>query len=183
MSRVLSGSDEGASASHTPPHPGPGSLYRPTRAAPPLRPGRVARGPELWRRRRGGAKTELTSGMSVFLRAEWRDLVMINYEVDSALLRPLVPSGTEIDSWSGRTFVSLVGFLFLDTRVFGLPVPLHVNFEEVNLRFYVRRKSEEGWRRGVVFVKEIVPRASVAFLARHLYGENYVHLRMRHRSE
>src|SRR5260370_27968444 len=109
-----------------------------------------------------------------FLSAEWRNLVMLNYEVDPTVLQPLVPKGTELDVWDGHSFLSLVGFLFLRTRVFGVPIPFHRNFEEVNLRFYVRRKTGEGWRRGVVFVKEFVPRTAIALVARRLYNENYV---------
>jgi uncharacterized protein YqjF (DUF2071 family) len=90
-----------------------------------------------------------------FLTAQWRDLAMLNYEVDPVVLASLVPAGTELDAWSGRTFVSVVGFRFLDTRVRGVAIPRHRNFEELNLRFYVRRRAEDGWRRGVVFVKEI----------------------------
>lgn len=116
-----------------------------------------------------------------FLTAHWRDLVMINYEVEPKLLRPLVPAGVELDLWGGRTFVSMVGFRFLRTRVWGFPIPFHRNFDEVNLRFYVRRRGADGMRRGVVFVKEIVPRRAVAWTARLLYNENYVALPMRHR--
>ena len=118
-----------------------------------------------------------------FLTAEWRWLAMLNYAVDPALLRPLVPAGTELDEWEGTTYASVVGFLFLRTRVLGIPVPFHRDFEEVNLRFYVRRRGPEGWRRGVVFVKEIVPRAAIAAVARWLYGERYVAMPMRHRVE
>ena len=115
-----------------------------------------------------------------FLTAQWRHLAMLNYAVPPAILQPLVPAGTELDAWGGKTFVSLVGFRFLDTRVWGVAIPFHRDFEEVNLRFYVRRRAAEGWRRGVVFVKEIVPRLAVAALARLLYGERYVALPMRH---
>jgi uncharacterized protein YqjF (DUF2071 family) len=118
-----------------------------------------------------------------FLTAAWRDLVMLNYEVDPAILVELVPAGTELDLWQGRALVSVVGFRFLETRVLGLAIPWHVDFEEVNLRFYVRRESEEGLRRGVVFVKEIVPRRAIAWLARVLYNENYVALPMSHAIE
>ena len=111
-----------------------------------------------------------------FLTAEWRHLAMLNYEIDPAILRRFVPCGTELDSWNGRTFVSMVGFLFLNTRVMGIPIPFHENFEEINLRFYVRRKADDGWRRGVVFVKEIVPRMAIALMARWLYNENYMPL-------
>ena len=117
----------------------------------------------------------------VFLTAEWRDLVMLNYEVPPETLKSRVPPGTELDVWQGRTLVSLVGFRFLNTRVLGVPVPFHRDFEEVNLRFYVRHKSGNEWRRGVVFVKEIVPKFAIAWVARTLYNENYVSLPMRHR--
>jgi uncharacterized protein YqjF (DUF2071 family) len=115
-----------------------------------------------------------------FLTARWRYLAMLNYELPPEVLAPLVPAGTELDSWQGKTFASIVGFLFLDTRVMGIAIPGHRDFEEVNLRFYVRRQAADGWRRGVVFVKEIVPRLAIAGTARLLYGEKYVALPMRH---
>ena len=108
---------------------------------------------------------------------------MLNYVVDPKIVAPLVPPGTEIDFENGETFLSVVGFLFLDTRLLGLPIPLHRNFEEVNLRFYVRKKSGDTWRRGVVFVRELVPRRAIATIARVFYGENYVALPMKHEIE
>jgi uncharacterized protein YqjF (DUF2071 family) len=116
-----------------------------------------------------------------FLTARWRHLAMLNYEADPALVRPFVPPGTEMDTFDGKTYVSLVAFMFLDTRVRGWAIPFHRDFEEVNLRIYVRRKGEEGWRRGVTFIKEIVPRVAIAWVARTVYGENYVALPMSHR--
>lgn len=113
---------------------------------------------------------------SSFLTAEWRNLVMLNYEVDPAVLLPRVPAGTVLDMWNGKAMVSMVGFLFLRTRVKGIPIPFHVNFEEINLRFYVRRELEGETRRGVVFVKEIVPQKAIAWVARRFYNENYVAL-------
>jgi len=118
-----------------------------------------------------------------FLTANWRYLAMLNFVVDPAIVAPLVPPGTEIDYENGDTFVSVVGFLFLDTRILGLPIPLHRDFEEVNLRFYVRKKSADTWRRGVVFVRELVPRRAIALVARAFYGENYLALPMRHEIE
>lgn len=123
------------------------------------------------------------SSAKVFLTAEWRNLVMLNYEIEPAVLQSFVPAGTELDSWRGRTYVSVVGFQFLRTRVWGLPIPFHRSFEEVNLRFYVRRKAAEGWRRGVVFIKELVPRAAIALVARKFYHEPYVALPMAHQIE
>lgn len=116
----------------------------------------------------------------VFLTAEWRNLAMLNYEVDSSLLLRFVPAGTELDRWNGKIFVSLVGFRFLKTRVLHLAIPFHSNFDEVNLRFYVRRREGDEVRRGVVFIKEIVPRRAIAWVARTFYNENYVALPMAH---
>ena len=105
---------------------------------------------------------------------------MLTSAVDPALLAPRVPAGTELDLFEGRAYASLVGFRFLDARVLGWSIPFHRDFDEINLRFYVRRRAPEGWRRGVVFVKEIVPRALIAWVARRVYGEPYVALPMRH---
>jgi uncharacterized protein YqjF (DUF2071 family) len=118
-----------------------------------------------------------------FLTATWRYLAMLNYVVDPGLIKRLIPAGTEIDYENGETFVSVVGFLFLDTRLLGLPIPLHRDFEEVNLRLYVRRKSADTWRRGVVFIRELVPRRAIALVARAFYGERYVALPMKHNIE
>jgi len=115
-----------------------------------------------------------------FLTARWENLVLLNYVCPPALLEPLVPAGTELDRWEGQTLVSLVGFLFSDTRLLGVPVPFHRTFEEVNLRFYVRRSAPEP-RRAVVFIRELVPRWAIAAVARSVYNEPYVALPMRHR--
>ena len=122
--------------------------------------------------------------MQKFLTAKWQDLIMANYEVAPELLVSRLPAGTELDLHEDKCFVSLVGFMFVDTRVLGVPIPFHINFEEVNLRFYVRRETGSETRRGVVFVKEIVPRSAIAFVARTLYGEPYEAWKMSHtRSE
>lgn len=114
------------------------------------------------------------------LKAEWRKLLMANFEVEASLLQPYVPAKTELDFWNNRCYVSLVGFMFLNTRLLGLPVPFHRHFEEVNLRFYVRSKQGGSWRRGVVFVKEIVPRPALSFVANAVYGEHYETMKMWH---
>lgn len=118
-----------------------------------------------------------------FLTAGWHHLVMLNFVIDPEILRRRVPPGTELDFWNGRTYVSLVGFRFLDTKLLGWPIPFHRHFSEVNLRFYVRRRVDNQWRRGVVFIKEIVPLHAVSLVARWIYNENYVTLGMRHRIE
>lgn len=116
-----------------------------------------------------------------FLTAEWKNLVMLNYEVDPAELLPLVPSGVELDLWQDRALVSLVGFIFADTRLLSVPIPLHRTFEEVNLRFYVKRTVDGEVRRAVTFIKEIVPKRAVAVIARAGYNEPYESMPMRHR--
>ena len=118
-----------------------------------------------------------------FLSAEWRSLVMLNYTVDPALLAPHLPRGVELDWWQGEAVVSMVGFLFLDTHLLGMPVPFHRDFEEVNLRFYVRRRVGGEWRRGVTFLRELVPRRAIAWTARAIYNEPYLALPMHHRVE
>ncbi len=111
--------------------------------------------------------------MNKFLTARWQDLIMANYAVDPALLASRVPPGTELDLFDGKCFVSLVGFMFMDTRVMDFLIPFHVNFEEVNLRFYIKRVIDGETRRAVCFIKEIVPRFAIAAVARGLYGEPY----------
>ena len=115
-----------------------------------------------------------------FLKAEWRKLALANYEIDPELLKEYLPYKTELDEWNGIHYVSLVGFMFVNTKVLGIKIPFHVNFEEVNLRFYVRYKDGNEWKRGVVFIKEIVPRHAITFIANSLYKEHYQTLKMNH---
>ncbi|MCB0688828.1 MAG: DUF2071 domain-containing protein [Saprospiraceae bacterium] len=115
-----------------------------------------------------------------FLTAEWRKLVLANYAIDPTYLQAYLPYGTEIDLWEDRCYLSLVGFMFVNTRLLGVKIPLHVNFEEVNLRFYVRPQSDPE-KRGVVFIKEIVPKPALTLVANTFYREHYQTLPMRHR--
>ncbi|MGF1924221.1 MAG: YqjF family protein [Bacteroidia bacterium] len=123
------------------------------------------------------------SNNDVFLTAEWRKLALANYAVDQEILKKYLPPFTELDDWNGLHYVSLVGFLFLNTKLLGVNVPFHSNFEEVNLRFYVKYKDEGVWKRGVVFIKEIVPKPAITFVANTIYKEKYQTCRMRHHWE
>lgn len=116
-----------------------------------------------------------------FLTAKWRNLLMVNYAVDPSILVPYVPAGTHLDTHDGTTYLSLVAFQFLETTVMGVQFPLHTNFEELNLRFYVKREVDGELRRGVVFIKEFVPRPLIAMVARLFYNEPYDSHPMRHR--
>ena len=122
----------------------------------------------------------MNTSSAVFLTAQWRYLLMANYEVPPELLQPHVPPGTELDFRDGKTYASIVGFRFLDTRLLGMPVPLHQNFTEVNLRFYVRYQSPDGWKRGTVFISEIVPKPAIVWVANGIYNEHYSYAPMRH---
>ena len=104
-----------------------------------------------------------------FLSARWENLIMANYAVDPALLLPYLPKGVELDNFNGDTYVSLVGFLFKQTSLFNIPIPLLGTFEEINLRFYVKRTEGATIKRGVVFINETVPYKAVAWLANQLY--------------
>mgnify|MGYP003109850015 CR=1 FL=1 len=115
-----------------------------------------------------------------FLKAEWRRLALANYEVAPDVLKPYLPYKTELDLYNGICYVSLVGFMFKNTKVLGVKIPGHINFEEVNLRFYVRFKEAGVWKRGVVFVKEIVPKHAITFVANYLYNEVYETRNMSH---
>ncbi len=117
----------------------------------------------------------------IFLKAKWENLVMINYEVDPGILLPHLPSATELDNYNNKTLVSVVGFMFNDSKVFGIKWPFHSFFEEVNLRFYVKHFNGTTWKRGVVFVSEIVPRFVIAKLANILYHEHYSAKPMKHK--
>lgn len=113
--------------------------------------------------------------MPTFLTAEWRRLIMAQYEVAPEVLAPYLPRGLELDLYQGKCYVSLVGFLFDKVRVKGFAVPWHKSFEEINLRFYVRRREEDGSvKRGVVFVREFVPRRAIAWVAKRFYEEPYL---------
>lgn len=117
---------------------------------------------------------------SHFLHAEWNNLIMANYVVPKELLLPYIPAATELDFYKGKTYISLVGFMFLNTRIRGLSVPYHINFEEVNLRFYVKHNDRGSWKRGTVFIKEIVPKPAISFVANRLFKEKYSTMKMKH---
>lgn len=116
-----------------------------------------------------------------FLTAKWTNLALINYEIDAELLEKYVPKGTELDFWTNKCYISLVGFMFEDVKLIGLKIPFHRNFEEVNLRFYVKRLENNEWRRGVVFIKEIVPKLALKIVANTVYKEKYETLPMQHK--
>lgn len=115
-----------------------------------------------------------------FLTANWYNLALINYEINPKTLSKYLPKGTEIDYWNNKCYVSLVGFMFNNTKVLGLKIPFHTNFEEVNLRFYVKRFENGEWKRGVVFIKEIVPKPAITFIANTLFNEHYHTNKMNH---
>ena len=118
--------------------------------------------------------------MTNFLTARWENLIMANYVVDPILLIPYLPKGVELDYFNGETYVSLVGFMFKNTKIFQIPIPGLGTFEEINLRFYVTRSVGKEIKRGVVFINETVPNKLVAFIANSLYNEHYISVPTKH---
>lgn len=118
--------------------------------------------------------------MDLFLKASWQQIIMANYEVPLNVLLPYLPKGVELDRYYDKVYVSLVGFMFKNTKLFNLPIPLLGTFEEINLRFYVVRKQGNTLKRGVVFINETVPYKAVAWLANKLYHENYTAVPTKH---
>ncbi len=122
-------------------------------------------------------------GKNIFLTAYWKNLVMANYEVNLEVLKKYLPNGVELDYYQDKCYVSLVGFLFQNTKVLGVKIPFHVNFEEVNLRFYVKRNVDGVEKRGVAFIKEIVPKPAITWIANTFFKEKYETQKMRHHIE
>nr|WP_294894329.1 DUF2071 domain-containing protein [uncultured Pedobacter sp.] len=119
----------------------------------------------------------------VFLTAEWRKLIMANYIVPKQILEKYLPPHTQLDAFNGNHYVSLIGFMFQNTKLKGFKIPFHVNFEEINLRFYVKYKDGEVWKRGAVFISEIVSKPMIALVANTLFYENYEVLKTKHNWE
>lgn len=120
---------------------------------------------------------------NVFLTAEWRKLALANYAIDKDVLLKYLPPFTELDDWNGKYYVSLVGFMFLNTKLLGVKIPFHSSFEEVNLRFYVKYNDNGTWKRGAVFIKEIVPKPAITLVANTVYKEKYQTCRMKNKWE
>ncbi len=118
--------------------------------------------------------------MSIFLKAKWENIIMANYAVPQEVLKPYLPKGVELDLYKEEAYVSLVGFMFKGTRLFNIPIPYFGNFEEINLRFYVKRKEGDIEKRGVVFINETIPYKLVAWVANKLYKEHYTTIPTKH---
>ncbi len=119
--------------------------------------------------------------MAVFLKAKWEHIIMANYEIDPKILFPFLPKGLELDLFNGKCYISLVGFMFKNTKIFTIPIPFLGTFEEINLRFYVTRKEENQTKRGVVFINETIPYKMVAWMANKLYKEHYTVVPTKHK--
>ena len=118
-----------------------------------------------------------------FLTASWKKLCFANYAVDPSILKPYLPAHTELDFYQGKCYVSLVGFLFDDVKLKGITVPFHKRFEEVNLRFYVKYFDGKIWKRGTVFISEIVNKPAIAWVANTLYNEKYSVYKMHYKHD
>ena len=118
--------------------------------------------------------------MALFLKANWENIIMANYEIEPSILIPFLPKGVEIDFFNEKAYISLVGFMFKKTKLFNIPIPWFGDFEEINLRFYVVRKENDEIKRGVVFINETIPYRIVAWIANKLYKEHYTVVPTKH---
>ena len=118
--------------------------------------------------------------MAIFLKANWENIIMANYVIDPKILFPFLPKGVELDLFNSKCYISLVGFMFKDTKLFNIKIPYFGTFEEINLRFYVVRKEGDTVKRGVVFINETIPYPIVAWMANKLYNEKYTVVPTKH---
>ena len=118
--------------------------------------------------------------MTTFLKANWEHIIMANYEINPEILVPFLPKGVTLDLFEGKAYVSLVGFMFKKTKLFNMPIPWLGTFEEINLRFYVKRNEGASIKRGVVFINETIPYKLVAWMANKLYKEHYTVVPTKH---
>lgn len=103
------------------------------------------------------------------ITAAWTNIAVVTWEVEPDLLAPYVPPTLSLNLRDSMAFVSLVGLQFSNLRVRGVRVPGHQHFDEINLRFYVRKTGYQG----VTFIREYAPRPLAALMARILYSEPY----------
>lgn len=118
--------------------------------------------------------------MKPLLTADWKNLIVVNYEIDPLVLNPYLPAGTEPDLWNNKCYISLIAFQFNHPKMKGIPIPFYKNFEQINLRFYVSKVYKGEVRKGVVFIKEIAAGNLLKAGAALIYNEHYTNLKTRH---
>ena len=106
-----------------------------------------------------------------FMTGNWEDLIISTFEVEQEILEKYLPNGTELDLYQGRALISMVAFTFSKVKFFGVKVPFHQQFGEINYRFYV--KSIINGTKGVVFIKEYAPKPIIAVIANGIYNEPF----------
>lgn len=107
---------------------------------------------------------------------QWRDLTMLHWPVDPALVAPLLPAGTSPDVFDGSTYVGLVPFVMAGVRILGTPALPHLSgFAETNVRLYA---VDAAGRRGVVFRSLEASRLLPVVAARISYHLPYLWAKM-----
>lgn len=75
----------------------------------------------------------------------WSHVYFAHWPVDANLLRPLVPTPLEIDTYCDDAFLSIVAFRVEDARIRLLPpIPTTKQYAQVNVRTYVRHGNKAG---------------------------------------
>lgn len=108
---------------------------------------------------------------------QWRDLTMLHWPVDPAVVAPLLPAGTVPDVLAGVTYVGLVPFVMARVGILGTPpLPYLAGFPETNVRLYA--VDPRTGRRGVVFRSLEAARLLPVVAARVSYHLPYLWARM-----
>jgi uncharacterized protein YqjF (DUF2071 family) len=72
----------------------------------------------------------------------WHDLLFLHWPVRPELVRPLIPSVLEIDTFDGWSWIGVVPFRMTGVRP--RYVPLSLDFPELNVRTYVKSSGKSG---------------------------------------
>ena len=124
--------------------------------------------------------TSQKPAQKVLMTAKFSELVAVNFAIDPKILEPRVPRGLELDFYNDETYVSLICMMLRDVRVWGIPIHIATGFEEINLRFYVRRREGDGYRRGCCFIKDYVSSGAAAWILGSLFKAEFQKLKMKH---
>ena len=124
--------------------------------------------------------TPQSTAQKVLMTARFSEVVAVNFQIDPKVLAPRIPKGLELDFYKGETYVSLVAMMLRDVRVWGIPIHIATGFEELNMRFYVRRKDGDGYQRGACFIKDYVSSGAAAWILGSLFKADFHKIKMKH---
>ena len=105
--------------------------------------------------------------------AEWREIVVINFEIDPKLLRNFIPPKTELDFFNETSFVTLMARACKNVKPYGWPIVFAKSIDQILLRFYVKRKVGDTWRRGVCLIRDYLPKRKASFFLNWMFKHSF----------